>query len=37
MGKTPYTMQGNPLQLTADLAADILPERREWQYTYLKR
>ena len=37
MGKAPYTIQGNPCKLTADLSAEILQERREWPYTYLKR
>ena len=37
MGKAPFTIQGNPRKLTADLSAEILQERRKWQYTYLKR
>ena len=37
MGKAPYTIQGNPRKLRADLSAEILQERREWPYTYLKR
>ena len=37
MGKAAYMIQGNPRKLTADLSAEILQERNEWQYTYLKR
>ena len=31
MGKAPYTIQGNPRMLTADLSAETLKARREWQ------